>query len=88
MWIARHTPENTIPIIENALNSVKEQYGDKQYKVARGIYVVGYCFGGKYALRLAARDDVTAVAIAHGPPSRNVFACVAGTDAGQEPWST
>jgi len=66
MWIARHTPENTMPIIEKVLKAVGEQYGDKQYKVARGIYVVGYCFGGKYALRLAARDDVKAVAMAHG----------------------
>jgi len=65
-----------MPVIEMVLKSVEEQYGDKQYKVARGIYVVGYCFGGKYALRLAARDDVKAVAMAHGQLFSGSHACV------------
>ncbi|KAF8541012.1 dienelactone hydrolase family-domain-containing protein [Trichophaea hybrida] len=50
----------------NALKAVKEQYGDKEYRTSHGIHVVGYCFGGKYALRLAATDEVSAVAVAHG----------------------
>jgi dienelactone hydrolase len=66
MWLARHTPENTMPIIDKTLKLVKEKYGDKQYTVSRGIYTVGYCFGGKYALTLAATDEVTAAAVAHG----------------------
>jgi len=66
MWLARHTPENTIPIIENALKAIKEQYGDKEYRTSHGIHVVGYCFGGKYALRLAATEGVSATAVAHG----------------------
>jgi dienelactone hydrolase len=66
MWLARHTPEKTMPIIEKVLNAVKEEYGDKSYTVSLGTYVVGYCFGGKYALRLAATDQVIAGCVAHG----------------------
>ncbi|CCX32941.1 Similar to Protein AIM2; acc. no. P39721 [Pyronema omphalodes CBS 100304] len=67
MWLARHTPVNTDPIIDNVLKHLEETYSEgKGYKTSHGIRVVGYCFGGKYALRLAARDDVNAVAIAHG----------------------
>ncbi|KAI5776610.1 dienelactone hydrolase [Geopyxis carbonaria] len=66
MWLARHTPENTMPIIEDVMKAIKERYGDKSYTVSLGTYAVGYCFGGKYALRLAASDEITAAAIAHG----------------------
>lgn len=66
MWLARHTPEKTMPIIEKVLAAIKEQYGDKNYTVSLGTYVVGYCFGGKYALRLAATDLIIAGAVAHG----------------------
>jgi len=66
MWLARHTPENTMPTIEKVLEAVGEEYGDKEYSSSHGISVVGYCFGGKYALRLAARDDVSVAAVAHG----------------------
>lgn len=55
-----------MPIIEKALAAVKEEYGDKGYTVSLGTYVVGYCFGGKYALRLAATDQVVACCVAHG----------------------
>lgn len=66
MWLARHTPEKTMPIIEKVLAAIKEEYGDKNYTVSLGTYVVGYCFGGKYALRLAATDLIIAGAVAHG----------------------
>lgn len=66
MWLARHTPENTMPVIEKVLAAVKEEYGDKKYTVSLGTYVVGYCFGGKYALRLAAGDQIVACCVAHG----------------------
>lgn len=66
MWLARHTPEKTMPIIEKVLAAVKEEYGDKNYTVSLGTYAVGYCFGGKYALRLAATDLIIAGAVAHG----------------------
>lgn len=55
-----------MPVIESVLAAVKEQYGENQYTVSLGTYVVGYCFGGKYAIRLAAKDDVIGVAVAHG----------------------
>lgn len=69
MWLARHTPENTEPIIEKVLEAVKETYADKGYAASLGTYVVGYCFGGKYALRLAGpqgkKYGVNAAAVAH-----------------------
>ncbi|KAI5821079.1 Alpha/Beta hydrolase protein [Pyronema omphalodes] len=67
MWLARHTPLNTDPIIDDVLKHLEERYGEgKGFKTSNGIRAVGYSFGGKYALRLAARDDVKAVAVAHG----------------------
>ncbi|CUS11633.1 unnamed protein product [Tuber aestivum] len=66
MWLARHTPENTMPIIETVLKAVKETYADKAYDSSMGILAVGYCFGAKYVLRLAATDEIAAGAIAHG----------------------
>ena len=87
MWLARHTPENTMPTIEKALGAVREEYGDKEYRSSYGISVVGYCFGGKYALRLAARDDVTAAAVAHGRLAYNRFLGGPLANSFQEPWS-
>jgi dienelactone hydrolase len=55
-----------MPILEKVLDAVKEQYGDKSYTTSLGTSVVGYCYGGKYALRLAATDRITAAAVAHG----------------------
>jgi dienelactone hydrolase len=65
MWLARHTPENTMPIIENVLKDVQEKYGDKNYTISLGTYAVGYCFGGKYAIRLAGTEKIVAAAVAH-----------------------
>ncbi|TGZ82660.1 alpha/beta-hydrolase [Ascodesmis nigricans] len=90
MWLARHTPENTDPIIDNVLTAVKETYEHKEYAPSLGTYVVGYCFGGKYALRLAGpqgeKHGVVASAVAHGTLIQKedfegikrpvVFACV------------
>jgi dienelactone hydrolase len=84
MWLARHTPENTMPIIENALKAIKEQYGDKEYRTSHGIHVVGYCFGGKYALRLAATEGVSATAVAHGSDSYQVSIYLVLTNLPQE----
>lgn len=55
-----------MPVIEKVLAAVKEEYGDKKYTVSLGTYVVGYCFGGKYALRLAAADQIVTCCVAHG----------------------
>ncbi|PWW75855.1 alpha/beta-hydrolase [Tuber magnatum] len=66
MWLARHTPENTMPIIEKVLRAVKETYADKAYDSSMGVLAIGYCFGAKYVLRLAATDGIVAGAVAHG----------------------
>lgn len=78
MWLARHTPESTEPIIRSVLSAVKESYGIGEapaYVESLGTYVVGYCYGGKYALRMAGRlakeleeggvTRVAAVGVAH-----------------------
>ncbi|KAK0252066.1 hypothetical protein LTS09_012860 [Friedmanniomyces endolithicus] len=61
MWLARHTPEKVLPILHSVLTSVKEEYADA-VSSGGGIYAVGYCFGAKYALLLAAdlHKDVAA----------------------------
>ena len=55
-----------MPIVLTALEAVKETYAGKAYDSALGVLAVGYCFGGKYALRLAATDEIVAGAVAHG----------------------
>lgn len=51
MWLARHTPEKVLPILQKVISAVKEEFADA---VAHGdgIYAVGYCFGAKYVLLL------------------------------------
>ncbi|PUU84290.1 dienelactone hydrolase family protein [Tuber borchii] len=66
MWLARHTPENTMPIIEKVLRAVRETYADTAYDASMGVLAVGYCFGAKYVLRLAATDEIVAGVAAHG----------------------
>lgn len=51
MWLARHTPEKVLPILNRVLTSVKEEYADA-YANGGGIYAAGYCFGAKYVLLL------------------------------------
>lgn len=52
MWLARHTPEKVLPILQRVLTSVEEEYADA-ISNGGGIYSVGYCFGAKYVLLLA-----------------------------------
>ncbi|QIW98836.1 hypothetical protein AMS68_004354 [Peltaster fructicola] len=61
MWLARHTPEKVLPILDKVLTSMKEEYADAVAN-GGGIYVAGYCFGAKYALQLAStlHKDVVA----------------------------
>ncbi len=66
MWLARHTPEKVLPILHGVLTSVKEEYADA-VSSGGGIYAVGYCFGAKYALLLAA-DLHKDVAAGHRAP--------------------
>lgn len=73
MWLARHTRESVLPVIASVLKALKTDFADNLVENG-GIYVVGYCFGGKYALLLGSEEVATsiecpkvkAVAIAHG----------------------
>ena len=51
MWLARHTPEKVLPILNRVITSVKEEFADAVAN-GGGIYAVGYCFGAKYVLLL------------------------------------
>ena len=61
MWLARHTPEKVLPILNSVIASVKEEFADAVAN-GDGIYAVGYCFGAKYALMLGSdlHKDVAA----------------------------
>ena len=52
MWLARQTPEKVMPILYKVTEAAKDDFADAVAN-GGGIYAVGYCFGGKYVLRLA-----------------------------------
>lgn len=52
MWLARHTPEKVLPILEKVVEGAREEFADAVAN-GGGIYGVGYCFGAKYILILA-----------------------------------
>lgn len=62
MWLARHTEETVLPILQNVLKIAKEDYADA-VSHGGGIYAAGYCFGGRYVLQLA--GDRVGTANAH-----------------------
>lgn len=51
MWLARHTPERVLPILEKAITGIRDEYGEA-VAYGGGIYAVGYCFGARYVLLL------------------------------------
>lgn len=51
MWLARHTSEKVLPILQKAIDGIKEEFADAVAH-GNGIYAVGYCFGAKYVLLL------------------------------------
>ncbi|KAF7187149.1 Hydrolase tropI [Pseudocercospora fuligena] len=51
MWLARHTPEKVLPLVQKAIDGIKEEFADA-IAHGGGIYAVGYCFGAKYVLLL------------------------------------
>ncbi|KAJ4396258.1 hypothetical protein N0V93_000477 [Gnomoniopsis smithogilvyi] len=53
MWLARHTDEKVLPILHKVIDGAKDEFADAVSN-GGGIYAVGYCFGGKYILLLAA----------------------------------
>lgn len=61
MWLARHTPEKVLPLLNKVVDGAKEDFADAVAN-GGGIYGVGYCFGAKYILILAGEqaDEVTA----------------------------
>lgn len=63
MWLARQTPEKVLPILHKVIDAAKDEFADAVAN-GNGIYSVGYCFGGRMTLLLAAeRPDVPAGAL-------------------------
>lgn len=62
MWLARHTKEKVLPMLQKAIEGAKEEFADAVAN-GGGIYAVGYCFGGKYVLLLGSELPDT---VSHG----------------------
>ncbi|KAI1748054.1 Alpha/Beta hydrolase protein [Xylaria castorea] len=52
MWMARHTEEKILPILEKVIHACEGEFADA-VGYGSGIYAVGYCIGGRYVLLLA-----------------------------------
>ena len=65
MWLARHTSEKVLPILQKVVAGVKDEFADAVAN-GGGIYGVGYCFGAKYILILAGEHPDT-VAFGQAP---------------------
>ncbi|KAI1816363.1 alpha/beta-hydrolase [Poronia punctata] len=55
MWLARHTQEKVMPILEKVVHACEGEFADAVGN-GGGIYAVGYCIGGRYVLLLASED--------------------------------
>jgi len=53
MWLARHTEAKVLPILHRVIDACKDEFADA-VSHGGGIYAVGYCFGARYVLLLAA----------------------------------
>lgn len=53
MWLARHTEEKVMPILHKVLEGSRDEFADA-VSHGGGVYAVGYCFGARYILLLAA----------------------------------
>lgn len=51
MWLARHTPDNVMPVLHKVIQGASDEFADAIAN-GGGIYAVGYCIGGKYVLLL------------------------------------
>ena len=58
IWLGRHGEKETLPIIDRALDAIKELGANK-------IGVQGFCWGGKYSVLLGATDKVSCIIAAH-----------------------
>jgi dienelactone hydrolase len=56
MWLARHTEEKVMPILDKVIDAAKGEFADAVGN-GGGIYAVGYCFGGRYILLLAGEHE-------------------------------
>ncbi|KAI0392063.1 Alpha/Beta hydrolase protein [Xylariaceae sp. FL0594] len=52
MWLARHTEEKIMPILEKVVHACEGEFADAVGN-GGGIYAVGYCIGARYVLLLA-----------------------------------
>lgn len=52
MWLARHTQEKVLPILQKVLDAAKDEYADAVAN-GDGVYAAGYCFGARYVIMLA-----------------------------------
>lgn len=52
MWLARHTEEKVMPILQKVMDGCKDEFADAVSN-GGGISAVGYCFGARYILLLA-----------------------------------
>ncbi|KAK8873855.1 Alpha/Beta hydrolase protein [Apiospora arundinis] len=57
MWLARHTEEKVMPLLEKVIEACKSEFADA-VAAGDGVYAVGYCFGARYILLLAAERTV------------------------------
>jgi len=58
MWLAKHTPERVMPLLQKVVEGAKEEFADAVAN-GDGIYAVGYCFGAKYVLLLGGEHPDT-----------------------------
>ncbi len=62
MWLARHTPEKVLPILEKVIEAAKDEFADAVAN-GGGIYSVGYSIGGRFTLLLAGEKPELAPAM-------------------------
>jgi dienelactone hydrolase len=60
MWLARHTEEKVMPILERVLEGARDEFADA-VSHGGGVYAVGYCFGARYILLLGAERPAPGV---------------------------
>lgn len=53
MWLARHTEAKVLPLLHRVLDASRDEFADA-VSSGDGVYAVGYCFGARYVLLLAA----------------------------------
>ncbi|KAI0479743.1 Alpha/Beta hydrolase protein [Xylaria cf. heliscus] len=58
MWMARHTEEKILPILEKVIHGCEGEFADAVGN-GGGIYAVGYCIGGRYVLLLASERSAS-----------------------------